>query len=116
MKPFKLAKYLAVLLVPLVLIACGGGGGGGGGATPSYVISTSTPTLSSANYPGNWTTTGTVTPPSVTAKIQTYNDGQTNILEDGSVSKPFNQTTLSALSITDPSSYVTSSTTKRLGI
>ena len=110
MKPFKLAKYLAVFLVPLVLIACGGGGGGGGG-TPSYVISTSTPTLSSANYPGNWTTTGTVTPPSVTAKIQTYNDGQTNTLEDGSVFKPFNQTTLSALSITDPSSYVTSSTT-----
>ena len=111
MKPFKLAKYLAVFLAPLVLIACGGGGGGGGGSTPSYVISTSTPTLSSANYPGNWTTTGTVTPPSVTAKIQTYNDGQTNTLEDGSVSKPFNQTTLSALSITDPSSYVTSSTT-----
>jgi len=111
MKPFKLAKYLAVFLAPLVLIACGGGGGGGGGSTPSYVISTSTPTLSSANYPGNWTTTGTVTPPSVSAKIQTYNDGQTNILEDGSVSKPFNQTTLSALSITDPSSYVTSSTT-----
>ena len=61
MMPFKLAKYLVVFLAPLVLIACGGGGGGGGG-TPSYVISTSTPTLSSANYPGNWTTTGTVTP------------------------------------------------------
>jgi hypothetical protein len=110
MKPSTLAKYLAVFLSSLVLMACGGGGGGGGGSTPSYIISTSTPALTSSSYPGNWTTTGTVIPPSVSAKVQTYNDGQTNTLEDGSVFTPFNQTTLSALSITDPSSYVSSST------
>jgi hypothetical protein len=66
--------------------------------------------LTSASYPGNWTTTGTVTPPSVSAKIETYSDGSTITLEDGGSSKPFNQSTLSALSISDPSSYVTSST------
>jgi hypothetical protein len=66
--------------------------------------------LTSASYPGTWTTTGTVTPPSVSAKIETYSDGSTITLEDGGSSKPFNQSTLSTLSISDPSSYVTSST------
>ena len=110
MMPLKLAKYLAVFLAPLVLIACGGGGGGGGGSSATYLMSTSTPTLTAANYPGNWTTTGTVTPPSVSSKTETYSDGSTVILEDGSSSKPFSQTTLSGLSITDPSKYVTSTT------
>jgi len=109
MKPLKLAKYLAVFLAPLVLIACGGGGGGGG-SSATYLISTSTPTLTASNYPGNWTTVGTVTPPSVSSKIETYSDGSTVILEDGSSSKPFSQTTLSGLSITDPSKYVSSTT------
>ena len=106
-----LTRKIFILIVPCTLIACGGGGGGGGGGgTPSYIISTSTPSLTSANYPGNWTTTGTVTPPSVSAKVETYNDGQTNTLEDGSSSKPFLQTTLSSASITDSNSYVTSPT------
>jgi len=87
--PFKLAKYLVVFLAPLVLIACGGGGGGGSSAT--YLMSTSTPTLTASNYPGNWTTVGTVTPPSVSPKTETYSDGSTVILEDGSTSKPFSQ-------------------------
>ena len=108
--PLKLAKYLAVFLAPLVLIACGGGGGGGGGSSATYLMSTSTPTLTASNYPGNWTTVGTVTPPSVSSKTETYSDGSTVILEDGSSSKPFSQTTLSGLSITDPSKYVTSTT------
>ena len=110
MKPFKLAKYLAAFLAPLVLIACGGGGGGGGGSSATYLMSTSTPTLTASNYPGNWTTVGTVTPPSVSSKTETYSDGSTVILEDGSSSKPFSQNTLSGLSITDPSKYVTSTT------
>jgi len=110
MMPFKLAKYLVVFLAPLVLIACGGGGGGGGGSSATYLMSTSTPTLTASNYPGNWTTVGTVTPPSVSSKTETYSDGSTVILEDGSSSKPFSQTTLSGLSITDPSKYVTSTT------
>jgi hypothetical protein len=40
-----------------------------------------------------------------------YGDGYISAIEDGSSSKPFAQSTLSALSITDPSKYVTSSTT-----
>ena len=107
----KIISYFSVCLSSLALIACGGGGGGGGGGgSPSYLISTSTPSLTSASYPGNWTTTGTVTPPSVSAKIETYSDGSTITLEDGGSSKPFNQSTLSGLSISDPSSYVISST------
>jgi len=109
MKPSTIAEYLGISIIPLFLIACGGGGGGGGG-TPSYIISTSTPALTSASYSADWTTTGTVTPPSVSAKIETYNDGQINTLEDGSSNKPFLQTTLSSASITDSNSYVTSST------
>ena len=70
----------------------------------------STPALTAANYPGNWTTTGTVTAPSVSAKNNVYGDGYTAAIENGTSSKPFLQTTLSALSISDPSSYVTSST------
>ena len=70
----------------------------------------STPSLTAAVYPGNWTTTGTVTAPSVSAKNNIYGDGYTSAVENGTSGKPFLQTTLSALSITDPSSYVTSST------
>jgi hypothetical protein len=106
-----LISYILPCLLALVLTACGGGGGGGGGGgSPSYLISTSTPTLTAASYSSNWTTVGTVTPPSVSSKTETYSDGSTVILEDGSSSKPFSQTTLSGLSITDPSKYVTSTT------
>ena len=109
MKTPHLIKYLATAFLPLALVACGGGGGGGG-SSATYLMSTSTPTLTASNYPGNWTTVGTVTPPSVSSKTETYSDGSTVILEDGSSSKPFSQTTLSGLSITDPSKYVTSTT------
>ena len=71
----------------------------------------STPTLTAAVYPGNWTTVGAVTAPTVSAKNNVYGDGYTSAIEDGSISKPFMQTTLSAISITDPSKYVTSATT-----
>jgi len=71
----------------------------------------STPTLTAAIYPSDWTTTGTVTAPTVSAKNNVYGDGYISAIEDGSSSKPFAQSTLSALSITDPSKYVTSSTT-----
>jgi hypothetical protein len=71
----------------------------------------STPTLTAAIYPSDWTTTGTVTAPTVSAKNNVYGDGYVSAIEDGSSSRPFAQSTLSALSITDPSKYVTSSTT-----
>jgi hypothetical protein len=85
-----------------------------GGTNP--VVDTVNPTVSTpvptaANYPTNWTTTGTVTSPSVSAKNNVYGDGYVSPIENGTSSKPFAQTTLSGLSITDPSAYVTSSTT-----
>jgi hypothetical protein len=71
----------------------------------------STPTLTAAIYPSDWTTTGTVTAPTVSAKNNVYGDGYISAIEDGSSSKPFAQSTLSALSITDPNKSVQSSTT-----
>jgi hypothetical protein len=70
----------------------------------------STPTLTAATYPANWTTVGVVTPPSVSSKVTTYGDGHTVTVEDGSSPLPFLQTTLSAQSITDPNKFVSSST------
>ncbi len=97
----------AVTLSSSVLLT---GCGGGGNVKPS-VTGTSTPVLTAAVYPGDWTTIGTVTPPTVSAIINTYSDGSTSTFADGSAAKPFAQATLSAQSITDPSKYVTSSTT-----
>ena len=70
----------------------------------------STPVLTAAVYPGNWTTVGTVTAPTVSAKNNVYGDGYISTVEDGTLSKPFNQTTLSGQSITDPNKYVISPT------
>jgi len=70
----------------------------------------STPALTAAVYSGDWATVGTVIAPTVSAKNNVYGDGYTSAIEDGSLSKPFSQTTLSGLSITDPSKYVTSTT------
>ena len=85
------------------------------GDTQSWALdfspTTSTAALTAATYPGNWTTTGTVTAPSVSPVATTYGDGYVSTSQDGSSSKPFTQATLSAQSITDPSSYVSSSTT-----
>ena len=71
----------------------------------------STPVFTAAAYPSNWTTTGTVTKPSVTPLINTFGNGVVTTLENGTTSLPFNQSTLTALSITDPSAVVRSSTT-----
>lgn len=85
---------------------------GGSNSVVTTVNPTSTtPVLTNAVYPGDWTTTGTVTPPNVSSKTTTYGDGYTSVAEDGTSSKPFLQTTLSGLSISDPSKYVTSNTT-----
>jgi hypothetical protein len=74
---------------------------------------TSNPNLTVANYPGNWTTTGTVTAPAVSNVATTYGDGYVSTAQDGTSSKPFLQTTLAALSlpITDPNGNVSSTTT-----
>jgi hypothetical protein len=85
--------------------------GGSNSVVDTVNPTVSTPTLTAAIYPSNWTTTGTVTAPTVSAKNNVYGDGYISAIEDGSSSKPFAQSTLSALSITDPSKYVTSSTT-----
>ena len=71
----------------------------------------SMPLLTLAVYSSDWMTTGTVAAPLVSAKQNTYGDGYISVVEDGSFSKPFMQNTLSDLSITDPSKYVSSSTT-----
>jgi hypothetical protein len=84
--------------------------------TSNPVVSTvapsvSTPTLTAAVYPSNWTSTGTVTLPRVSSLATTYGDGYVLTTENGTLSKPFNQTTLSAQSITDSNGYVESPTT-----
>ena len=88
-----------------------------GGTNP--VVSTvagtvSSPALTAAVYPSNWTTTGiTVTAPAVSSVTTTYGDGHVSTAQDGTSSKPFLQTTLAALSspITDPNANISSSTT-----
>lgn len=75
-----------------------------------FAPTTSTATLTAASYAADWATTGAVTAPSVSAVASTYGDGYVSTSQNGTSSKPFLQTTLSAQSITDPSAYVTSST------
>lgn len=70
----------------------------------------SNPTLTAANYPANWTTTGTVTPPSASTSTVTYGDGY-SFTQDGTASKPFWQSTLLRNDINDPSAFVYSTTT-----
>lgn len=101
-------KYLGLYGL-LFLVGCAGGGAPT--ATPTTLVSSSTPMLTAANYPNNWTTTGTVVAPSVSPLISTYSNGSTVTTEDGSLGKAFNQTTLSAQLITDSNGYVTSPTT-----
>jgi len=84
-----------------------------GGTNPVVTTvgpSTSNPTFSSAVYPSNWTTTGTVTKPSVSTSTVTYGDGY-SFVQDGTSAKPFWQSTLTRNSISDPNSSVFSTTT-----
>jgi len=71
----------------------------------------STPSLTAAVYPNDWTTSGTVLKPSVSPRTNTFGNGVVTTLENGSLLLPFNQSTLSQLSITDPNAVVRSSTT-----
>jgi Subtilase family len=85
-----------------------------GGTNPVVTTvagTTNTPSLTASIYPSNWTTTGTVTPPSVSFKGTTYGDGYVSYMERGTSLLPFNQSTLASLSITDPSAIVNSTTT-----
>jgi hypothetical protein len=85
--------------------------GGSNSVVETVSPTISIPVLTTAAYSSNWTSSGSVTPPTVSAKNTVYGDGYTSAIENGTLAKPFTQTTLSALSITDPSKYVTSSTT-----
>ena len=85
--------------------------GGSNSVVDTVAPTLTVPTFTASVYSSNWTTTGTVTAPTVSAKNNVYGDGFISAIEDGSSSKPFAQSTLSALSITDPSKYVTSATT-----
>ena len=83
-----------------------------GGTNPVVTTvppTTSNPTLTTANYPANWTTTGVVTPPRVSSSTVTYGDGY-SFVQDGTTGKSFWQSTLSRNSITDPSALVYSTT------
>ena len=85
--------------------------GGTNAVVETVAATTSTPALTASVYPGNWTTVGTVSNPSVSALTNTYGDGTITTLESGTSLLPFNQSTLLAQSITDPSAVVRSSTT-----
>jgi hypothetical protein len=78
-------------------------------ATVPAVVST--PVLTAAVYPSDWTTSGSVTNPTVSPLTNTFGNDVVTTLENGSSSLPFNQSTLLSLSITDPSAVVRSSTT-----
>ena len=118
-------KMCSVVLSTALVAACGGGGGGaalGPGAGPTTLSTawvettpgtSSAPVHTAAVYPSDWTSTGTVTPPSVSSVVTTYPDGYVYTTQDGTSSKPFLQTTLAGLStpITDPSANVSSTTT-----
>jgi hypothetical protein len=85
---------------------------GGTNAVVATVAATpSTPALTAAVYLSDWTTVGTVSNPSVSALTNTYGDGTVTTIESGTSLLPFNQSTLLAQSITDPSAVVRSSTT-----
>ena len=71
----------------------------------------STPVLTAAVYPSDWTTTGTVSNPSVSSITNTFGNGVVTTIESGTSLLPFNQSSLSAQLITDPSAVVRSSTT-----
>ncbi len=86
--------------------------GGSNAIVETIAATVSTPLLTAATYPSNWTSAGVnVTKPSVSSVTNTYGDGTVATAENGSASKPFNQLTLSAQSITDPSTVVRSATT-----
>jgi len=65
----------------------------------------------SASYPANWTNAdgSAVVPPLVTARSKNYGDGFVEVYENGTSEKPFLQSSLTALSITDPNAVVRAS-------
>jgi hypothetical protein len=67
--------------------------------------------LTASVYPSNWTSTGTVTAPSASSVTITYGNGTVTTTQGGTSALPFEQTTLTASSITDPGAFVRSSTT-----
>ena len=90
-------------------------------ATTNPVVTTVQPTasqpiLTAAIYSGNWTSSGSITLPSTSAKKYIFGDGSSAIVEDGSLTKPFNQATLTPTgpsgiaAINDPNSIVNSPT------
>ena len=78
--------------------------------TQNPILTTVLPTQQGVAYTApsytNLSTTGAVTKPSVTPLTNFYGDGTTITLEAGTTSLPFNQSTLSALNITDPNAIV----------
>lgn len=123
-------KRWSIVLTTALFAACGGGGGGsavrpgagstaqnangeGAGRVETTPGTSSAPVYTAAAYPANWTTTGTVTPPSETSVVTTYQDGYVTTTQDGTSSKPFLQTTLAGLAtpITDPNANVSTTTT-----
>jgi hypothetical protein len=85
--------------------------GGSNAVVATVPAVASTPTLTVAIFPSDWTTSGTVSNPRVSALTNTFGNGVVTTLENGTPSLPFNQSTLTTLSITDPSAVVRSSTT-----
>jgi len=70
---------------------------------------TSTPTYSAAIYANDWTTTGNVQRPGVSELFKSFGNNVITVLEDGqSQQKAFSQSTLTAISATDPNAFVSS--------
>ena len=72
----------------------------------------STVQYSDAIYPSTWASGngGVVTPPDVSDRLKVYGNGHIEVLENGSSSLPFLQSTLSVRNISDPNSFVKTNT------
>jgi hypothetical protein len=72
----------------------------------------STVQYSDAIYPSTWASGngGVVTPPDVSDRLKVYGTGHIEVLENGSSSLPFLQSTLSVRNISDPNSFVKTNT------
>jgi hypothetical protein len=83
--------------------------GGSNSVTSTVNPTYNTVSLTAADWITNRPNVSLVIPPSTSAKVATYGDGHTATVEDGTSSKPFAQSTLTAVSITDPNAHVSAS-------
>lgn len=129
----KLSAFVLSLAITCLVVACGGGGGGGSSMPPPVTVVNTVVTWGADNRTktttitysdGSTSSTAVDVPPvesgavlstasgvnTTSPLINTFGNGVVEVLQDGSASKPFSQTTLAGKSIADPNGQVTSPT------